>query len=46
LRHSFKPWRPFAGALRSRYTIELPAGVLAASQTEVGDLLQITPDLR
>jgi uncharacterized membrane protein (UPF0127 family) len=46
LRHSFKPWRPFAGALAARYTIELPAGVLATSKTEVGDLLQITPGLR
>ncbi|HYF64308.1 MAG TPA: DUF192 domain-containing protein [Herpetosiphonaceae bacterium] len=45
LRHTFKPWRPFAAARAARYTIELPAGVLAASGTEVGDTLQLTPDL-
>jgi uncharacterized protein len=45
LRHSFKPWRPFAAALAARYTIELPAGLLASTQTEIGDKLQITPGL-
>ena len=46
LRHTFKPWRPMAAAMAARYTIELPAGILLATQTEVGDTLQITPGLR
>lgn len=46
MRHRFKPWRPFAGASAARYTIELPAGILAATNTEVGDQLQITPGWR
>ncbi|HEY1015695.1 MAG TPA: DUF192 domain-containing protein [Herpetosiphonaceae bacterium] len=45
LRHEFKPWRPFAGARHARYTIELPAGILAATGTEVGDQLALTPPL-
>jgi uncharacterized protein len=45
IRHSFKPWRPFAAALHARYTIELPAGILHATLTEVGDLLKLTPAL-
>jgi uncharacterized protein len=45
LRHTFKPWRPLAAALSARYTIELPAGILAATQTQVGDMLQITPGI-
>ena len=46
LRHSFKPWRPFAAARTARYTIELPAGILQATKTEVGDQIEITPALR
>jgi uncharacterized membrane protein (UPF0127 family) len=46
IRHSFKPWRPFAAARNARYTIELPAGILHTTKTEVGDLLKITPALR
>jgi uncharacterized membrane protein (UPF0127 family) len=45
LRHEFKPWRPFAGARHARFTIELPAGILRSSGTEVGDQLQLTPPL-
>lgn len=45
LRHSFKPWRPFAAARNARYTIELPAGILRTTTTEVGDQLVITPAL-
>ena len=35
------PNRPYAGAWRARYVIELPAGVIAASGTQVGDQLQL-----
>jgi uncharacterized protein len=45
LRHTFKPWRPFAGARAGRYTIELPAGILLATGTEVGDQLELDPPL-
>ncbi len=43
LRENFKPWRPFAGARQARYTLELPVGTIAASQTSIGDQLQLTP---
>ncbi len=45
LRENFAPWRPFAAARSARYTIELPINTINASQTAVGDLLQITPPL-
>lgn len=35
------PNRPYAGARRARRTIELPAGVIAATATEVGDTLDL-----
>lgn len=35
------PNRPYAGARRARYVIELPAGVIAASKTQIGDVLRI-----
>jgi uncharacterized membrane protein (UPF0127 family) len=34
------PNRPFAGERRARRTIEVPAGVIAATQTHLGDRLQ------
>jgi uncharacterized membrane protein (UPF0127 family) len=37
------PNRPYAGAWGARYVIELPAGVLAATGTAVGDQLVVTP---
>lgn len=35
------PNRPYAGARRARYVIELPAGTIAASGTQVGDKLKL-----
>ncbi len=46
IRHSFKPWRPFAAARNARYSIELTAGILHTTGTELGDRLEITPPLR
>jgi uncharacterized membrane protein (UPF0127 family) len=39
LRAAMPPGRPYAGAWGARAVIELPAGVIAASRTEVGDTL-------
>jgi hypothetical protein len=35
------PNRPYAGARRARYVIELPAGTIAASGTQLGDALRL-----
>jgi uncharacterized membrane protein (UPF0127 family) len=35
------PNRPFAGAWGARYVIELPAGTIAATGTQIGDVLRI-----
>ncbi|WP_026369709.1 DUF192 domain-containing protein [Kallotenue papyrolyticum] len=35
------PNRPYAGARRARRTIELPAGTIAATQTQLGDRLHL-----
>ncbi|MFV9503196.1 MAG: DUF192 domain-containing protein [Oscillochloridaceae bacterium umkhey_bin13] len=37
------PNRPFAGAWRARYVVELPAGTIAATATALGDQLLIEP---
>ncbi len=37
-----KPWRMVMAPRRSRYTIELPVGVIEASGTQPGDHLEIT----
>ncbi len=37
------PYRPFAGVWGARYVIELPAGLIAATDTQVGDQLLLTP---
>jgi hypothetical protein len=34
------PNRPFAGARRARRTIELPAGVIATTNTQIGDVIE------
>jgi uncharacterized membrane protein (UPF0127 family) len=39
LRAAMPPGRPYAGAWRARAVIELPAGVIAATGTQVGDTL-------
>lgn len=43
LRHEMSPWRLYAGVSprEGRYVIELPAGVLKATGTEVGDQLSV-----
>lgn len=41
VRHAMRPWR-MAGALRGFAVIELPAGVLARTQTGPGDTLLVT----
>jgi uncharacterized protein len=35
------PNRPYAGAWRARYVVELPAGTIAASGTQLGDTLRV-----
>lgn len=47
LRESLPPWTPYAGVSprRGRYVVELPAGAVRASRTEVGDRLEVTPPL-
>jgi uncharacterized membrane protein (UPF0127 family) len=47
LREAMPPGRPFAGVApwRGRYVIELPAGVIAATGTQIGDHLVVTPPL-
>jgi uncharacterized membrane protein (UPF0127 family) len=45
MREAMPPWRPYAGVSpsRGRYVIELPAGVIAATNTQIGDQLTLTP---
>lgn len=47
LRAAMPPGRPFAGVApwRGRYVIEMPAGVLGATGTALGDLLELTPPI-
>lgn len=47
LREAMPPSRPFAGVApwRGRYVIEMPAGVIAATGTQIGDQLVVTPPL-
>ena len=39
--HAMPPNRPYAGARKARRTIELPAGAIARTGTQVGDQLQL-----
>ncbi|WP_129628193.1 DUF192 domain-containing protein [Candidatus Oscillochloris fontis] len=41
LHHAMPPGRPYAGARGARAVIELPAGIIAASHTAVGDQLEL-----
>ena len=45
LREAMPPSRPFAGVApwRGRYVIEMPAGVIAATGTALGDQLALEP---
>jgi uncharacterized membrane protein (UPF0127 family) len=47
LRESLPPWSPYAGVSpgRGRYVVEMPAGVISATATALGDRLEITPPL-
>jgi len=47
VRENLPPWTPYAGVSPRRgcYVIELPVGAIHASQTSVGDQLDITPPL-
>jgi uncharacterized protein len=47
LRETMPPGRPFAGVApwRGRYVIEMPAGVIAATATQIGDQLVLAPPL-
>ncbi|MBX0327608.1 DUF192 domain-containing protein [Oscillochloris sp. ZM17-4] len=36
------PGRPYAGAWGARTVIELPAGVIAATSTQMGDLIEMS----
>ncbi|KAB8140512.1 DUF192 domain-containing protein [Chloroflexia bacterium SDU3-3] len=47
LQHRMPPSRPFAGVspAKGRYVVELPAGVLEATGTQVGDTIAIDPPL-
>lgn len=47
LQHAMPPSRPFAGVApwRGQYVVEMPAGVLAATGTEVDDQLSLTPPI-
>jgi uncharacterized membrane protein (UPF0127 family) len=44
VRHTLKPWR-FAAKVGSKTVVELPAGKLAETNTEVGDQLELMPVL-
>lgn len=41
LQAAMPPNRPYAGAWRARATLELPAGVIAATGTQIGDQIHI-----
>jgi hypothetical protein len=47
LREAMPPNRPYAGVApwRGRYVIELPAGVIAATATQLGDQIDVAPPL-
>lgn len=40
---SLPPWQLYAGHRRARYVLELPAGVIAATQTAIGDQIVVQP---
>ncbi len=43
LREAMPPNRPYAGIWGAKYVIELPAGVIATTHTQVGDQLTLIP---
>jgi uncharacterized membrane protein (UPF0127 family) len=47
MREAMPPNRPFAGVApwRGHYVIEMPAGVISATGTRIGDQLVLTPPL-
>lgn len=40
---SLPPWHLYAGHRYARYVLELPAGVIATTQTAIGDQIVIQP---
>lgn len=40
---SLPPWRLYAGHRHARYVLELPVGVIATTQTALGDQIVIQP---
>lgn len=48
LHESLPPWSLYAGVspFQGQYVVELPVGVIAASQTQTGDVLELDPPLR
>ncbi len=43
LQQAMPPGRPFAGARRARSVVELPAGVILLTETEIGDQVTLSP---
>ena len=43
LQVAMPPNRPFAGAWGTHYVVELPAGTISATGTQVGDTLRVEP---
>lgn len=43
VQQAMPPNRPFAGARRARAVVELPAGVIVLTETEIGDQVTLTP---
>jgi uncharacterized membrane protein (UPF0127 family) len=41
--HTMRPWRTSKVVRGSKYVTELPAGVLQAAGTEIGDQIEIQP---
>jgi uncharacterized membrane protein (UPF0127 family) len=41
LTRAMPPNRPYAGAWRARYVVELPAGTIEATGTDLGDVLMV-----
>ena len=41
--HALRPWRTSKMVRGSKYVVELPAGVLQATETALGDAIEIVP---
>jgi uncharacterized membrane protein (UPF0127 family) len=45
LRPDLPPWHPFAGAARAVAVVEMPAGTIARTGAETGDILDLNAEL-